>query len=137
MKWIFSCLAVLALQNAMADDRAWVQSLPYAISEDRLYKVRIERIDGHDVAPATHYELVPGTHEIEVSLMLHIAWASDAGEQQGKQATRLIRLEAMPGMQYQLAARVDTSASEEAVERGAYWQAIVYSADEKPRKSPD
>ncbi len=46
-------------------------------------------------------------------------------------------LEAMPAMRYQLTARVDTSASKEAVEQGAFWQAIVYSADEKPRKSPD
>ena len=65
-----SLAALLYYTPVYAADSGYVMSLPYAISEENIYKVQIKKIDGQDQQPATRYRVSTGSHVLTVNLML-------------------------------------------------------------------
>jgi hypothetical protein len=126
----------LALTQPVSGDSpretAFIRSLPYAVSEEQVYKVRIERINGDAVAAALSYSVPAGRTDVEVSMLLHIEWQLPEGVQAGTPESGTLVVETEPGLMYELAARVDTGADEEAVANGQFWSPIVYRVIDAP-----
>ena len=109
---------------------AYVMSLPYALSEENIYKVRIEKIDDRVQAPRTRYPLDRGSHVVTVSLMLVVDWSpkiEGAGE---ILIQKQITLDVENGMTYQIGARVDIDAEAESQLDGSFWEPIIFKSFE-------
>ena len=78
-KRIIALLLGLSISSVAAAD-SWVMSIPYALSSEHVYKVRIERIDGKEVANALRYSLAVGEHTVTVSPLLDVEWSPDLVE---------------------------------------------------------
>ena len=113
-----------------AGEQAYVMSLPYAISEENIYKVRIEKIDDRVQAPRTRYPLDRGSHVVTVSLMLVVDWSpkiEGAGE---PIIQKQLTLDVEKGMTYQIGARVDIEAEAESQLDGSFWEPFIYKSFE-------
>ena len=101
----FLCLVLLVYCGGLlAGGEAYVMSLPYAISEENIYKVRIEKIDDRVQSPRTRYPLTMGSHVVTVSLMLVVDWSpkiEGAGE---SIIQKQLALDVENGMTYQIGA---------------------------------
>ena len=62
---------VLLSTGVSADEQGMVMSIPHAISDDHIYKVTIEEINGAPQEPALNYRLAKGAHVIKVRIMLN------------------------------------------------------------------
>jgi len=121
------CLAVLLhCTPVFAADSAYVMSLPYAISEENIYKVQIEKIDGQEQRPATRYQVSTGSHVLTVNLMLDVFWTPDLTGSQKKTHTKNFNVTIEDGMTYQVAAKVDINAPIESQLDGSFWEPILY-----------
>ncbi|MFC1689367.1 hypothetical protein ACFL07_06905 [Pseudomonadota bacterium] len=117
------CLSVSSL--AAAD--SWVMSIPYAISAEHIYKVRIEKINGKDVNKALRYPLAAGEHTLTVSPLLDIEWSPDLVEDPDTNPrNKEFKLIVTPGKTYQIAVRVDLEAGIESQLDQSYWMPFVY-----------
>lgn len=117
----------LPISSVSAAD-AWVTSIPYALSSEHVYKVRIERIDGTNVTNAVRYPLAAGEHTITVSPLLDVEWSPDLIENpQGNPRNKNLKLTLKPGKTYQLAVKVDINASIESQFDQSYWSPFVYA----------
>ncbi len=103
-------------------------SLPYAISEENIYKVRIEKIDGLDQKPATRYRLSTGRHVLTVNLMLDVYWTPDLTGSPKTTHTKQFDLTIEDGTTYQVGARVNIGAPIESQLDGSFWEPIIYKA---------
>jgi hypothetical protein len=125
------CLVLLLYcGGVLASGEAFVMSLPYAISEENIYKVRIEKIDDRVQAPRTRYPLDRGSHVVTVSLMLVVDWSpkiEGAGE---TLIQKQITLDVENGMTYQIGARVDIDAEAESQLDGSFWEPFIYKSFE-------
>ncbi len=127
--WGLPCLAVLLYCTPVfAADGSYVMSLPYAISEENIYKVRIEKIDGQDQKPATRYQVGTGRHVLTVNLMLDVYWTPDLNASQEKTHTENFNVTIEDGRTYQVGAKVDVNAPIESQVDGSFWQPILYKA---------
>ena len=122
LAFFFYCVSVFA------DDRAYVMSLPYAISEEDIYKVQIEKIDGVDQKPATRYEISTGSHVLTVTMMLDVYWTPNLTGSQGKPFTKSFEITVEEGTTYRLGAKVDMDAPAESQLDGSFWEPILYKA---------
>ena len=121
------CLAALLYCTPVfAADGAYVMSLPYAISEENIYKVQIEKIDGQAQKPATRYPLSAGRHVLTVSLMLNVYWTPDLTGSQDKTHTKNFAVTMEDSMTYQVGAKLDINAPIESQLDGSYWEPILY-----------
>ena len=120
MAAIFYCTSVFAA------DGGYVMSLPYAISEENIYKVSIEKIDGRDQKPATRYFLRTGSHVVAVNMMLDVSWTPNLTGSQEITHTKNFDLTIEAGITYQLGAKVDVDAPLESQLDGSYWEPILY-----------
>ena len=123
-----SLAALLYYTPVIAADSGYVMSLPYAISEENIYKVRIKKIDGQDQQPATRYRVSTGTHVLTVNLMLDIYWTPNLTGSQEKTHTKRIGLTIEDGTTYQVGARVNIDAPIESQLDGSFWAPILYKA---------
>jgi hypothetical protein len=125
------CLVLLLnCGGLLASGEAYVMSLPYAISEENIYKVRIEKIDDRVQSPRTRYPLNIGSHVVTVSLMLVVDWSpkiEGAGE---TLIQKQITLDVEYGMTYQIGARVDIDAEAESQLDGSFWEPFIYKSFE-------
>lgn len=103
-------------------------SLPYAISEENIYKVSIEKIDGRDQKPATRHPLHTGSHVVTVSLMLDVFWSPNLTGSQEITQTKKFDVTIEAGTTYQIAAKVDVDAPLESQLDGSFWEPILYQA---------
>jgi hypothetical protein len=103
-------------------------SIPYALSAEHVYKVRIERIDGMKVTNALRYPLSVGEHTVTLSPLLDVEWSPDLVENPGEnpQSKDLI-LTIKQGKTYQLAVKIDVEASIESQLDQSYWSPYVYA----------
>ena len=116
--------------GVLAGGEAYVMSLPYALSEENIYKVRIEKIDDRVQAPRTSYPLDRGSHVVTVSLMLVVDWSpiiEGAGE---TLIQKQITVDVENGMTYQIGARVDIDAEAKSQLDGSYWEPFIYRSFE-------
>lgn len=127
--WGLHCLAALLYcTSVFAADGAFVKSLPYAISEENIYKVRIEKIDGQHQKPATRYRVSTGRHVLTVSLMLDVFWTPSLTDSQEKTRAKNFDVTIEDGMTYQVGAKVDINAPIESQLDGSFWEPILYQA---------
>jgi len=123
-----SLAALLYYTPVIAADSGYVMSLPYAISEEKIYKVRIKKIDGQDQQPATRYRVNTGSHVLTVNLMLDIYWTPNLTGSHEKTHTKRFDLTIEDGTTYQVGARVNIDAPIESQLDGSFWEPILYKA---------
>jgi hypothetical protein len=123
-----SLAALLYCTSAFAADSGYVMSLPYAISEEKIYKVRIKKIDGQDHQPATRYRVNTGRHVLTVTLMLDVYWTPNLTGSQEKTHTKNFNVIIEDGTTYQIGARVNINAPIESQLDGSFWEPILYKA---------
>jgi hypothetical protein len=117
----------LSISSVAAAD-SWVMSIPYALSAEHIYKVRIERIDGINVNKALRYPLAAGEHTITVSPLLDVEWSPDLVENpHNSPRSKDLKLTIKQGKTYKIAAKVDFEASIESQLDQSYWSPFVYS----------
>jgi len=127
--WGLHCLAALLYcTSVFAAEGAFVTSLPYAISEENIYKVRIEKIDGKLQKPATRYQVSTGHHVLTVSLMLDVYWTPNLTDSQEKTHAKNFEVTIEEGMTYQVGAKIDINAPIESQLDGSFWEPILYKA---------
>jgi len=123
----FLTLSILLFSiSAHAEGEAWVMSIPYAISNDHIYKVDLRKIDGVNTESATKYRLNPGQHIIGVSLLLVVEWdpTLENGSKSGQDKDFV--LDVKTGTTYQIGARLNPEAPVESQLDGSYWTPILY-----------
>ncbi len=123
-----SLAALLYYTPVIAADSGYVMSLPYAISEENIYKVRIKKIDGQDQQPATRYRVSTGSHVLTVNLMLDVYWTPNLTGSQEKTHTKRFDLTIEDGTTYQIGAKVDIDAPLNSQLDGSFWEPILYKA---------
>ncbi len=125
---LFCLILLLCCGGLLAGEEAYVMSLPYAVSEENIYKVKIEKIDDRIQSPRTRYPLTMGSHVVTVSLMLVVDWSpkiEGAGE---PIIQKQIALDVEKGMTYQIGARVDIEAEAESQLDGSFWEPFIYKS---------
>jgi hypothetical protein len=124
-----SCLAAfLCCTSVFAAESGYVMSMPYAISAENIYKVRIEKIDGLDQKPATRYRVSTGRHVLTVNLMLDVYWTPDLTGSQPRTHTKNFDVIIEDGKTYQIAAKIDVNAPLESQLDGSFWEPILYKS---------
>ena len=119
--------APLFLPTAVrAADWAWVMSVPYALSGEQVYKVRLLEIDGVPQKELIRYAVKAGRRTFTVQMMLVVEWEPDLSESARELPVKQITLDIENGKTYQLAARVDIDAPAEAQLDQSYWEPFVY-----------
>jgi hypothetical protein len=120
-------LAALAPTPCPAAEWAWVMSIPHALSDEHVYKVKLLDIDGTPQKELIRYPVAAGSHTVTVELMLDVEWEPDLTESVRAPAVKQLVLEVVAGKSYLLAARVDIDAPAEAQLDQSYWEPVVYA----------
>lgn len=129
-KWISYVIAGLGTvflhAVVYADGQSLVMSIPHAISNDHIYKVTIDEIDGVPQQAALNYPLSTGEHVIKVSIMLNIEWTPklEGASATGQQKEIVLDIDART--RYRIGAQLDIDAPIESQLDGSYWEPIVY-----------
>jgi hypothetical protein len=111
----------------VAADESWLMSIPYALSSEQVYKVRIERIDGVAVDEAIRYSIIPGEHSVTLSHLLDVEWSPDLVENPGRNyRVKDFTLNITLGKTYQLAVKVDINATAESQLDQSFWTPFIY-----------
>ena len=126
---MLNCLAAfVCCTSVFAAESGYVMSMPYAISEENIYKVRIEKIDGQDQQAATRYRVSTGSHALTVSLMLDVYWTPNLTGSQPSTHTQTFNVNIEDDTTYQVGAKVDVGAPIESQLDGSFWEPILYKA---------
>lgn len=112
--------------NIVAESDVTVMSIPYAISNENIYKVRVESIDGVPTHMATRYSLSAGRHVFGLSMLLHVEWDPDLSDQTVSGRIKQLELDLQAGLTYQIGARLDPEAPIESQIDQSYWHPILY-----------
>jgi len=112
-----------------AAERAWIASIPSAISTEHVYKVRIVEIDGQGQQELIRYAVEPGRHVVTVRMLLDLAWDPSLAEAPRGPGEKEITVHAEAGKTYRLAARLDAGAPVEAQLDRSYWEPFLYGTD--------
>jgi hypothetical protein len=109
-----------------ADGQSLVMSIPHAISNDYIYKVTIDEIDGVPQEAALNYLLSTGEHALKVSIMLNLEWTPklEGASPTAQQKEIVLNIDA--GTKYRIGAQMDINAPIESQLDGSYWEPIVY-----------
>jgi hypothetical protein len=130
---IISYLSLIALLSAAAparaQDWAWVMSVPYAISQDHVYKVRVLEIDGAAQKELLRYAVSAGERRFTVQMMLDVEWEPDLSDSVRRRPIKEITVRIENGKTYYLAARVDIDAPIEAQLDQSFWEPFVYRVE--------
>ena len=123
---IMALATVLLPAGVNADEQGLVMSIPHAISDDHIYKVTIEEINGAPQVPALNYRLAKGAHVIKVRIMLNVEWFPKLSGASKSVKEKEIELNIESGTSYQIGARLDVDAPIESQLDGSYWEPILY-----------
>jgi hypothetical protein len=94
LPFVLTLLAPLLLVTpARAQDWAWVMSIPYALSQEQIYKVRLLDIDGVPQNELIRYAVGPGKHTFTVQMMLDVEWEPDLSDSAPQPPVKQITLE--------------------------------------------
>jgi len=120
-------LLLFLSSSSHAADESWLMSIPYALSSEQVYKVRIERIDGVKVEEAVRYPLTAGEHTVTLSHLLDVEWSPDLVEtpHRNHQVKEFI-LNVDPDKTYQLAVKIDINAVAESQLDQSFWTPFLY-----------
>ena len=133
MRKLLIALTLLAplwlIAPARAQDWAWVMSVPYAVSPDHVYKVRVLEIDGEPQKELLRYAVGAGERTFTVQMMLDVEWEPDLSASVRRPPIKEITIRIDSGRTYYLAARVDIDAPIEAQLDQSFWEPFVYRAD--------
>lgn len=126
------CILLALLVTATAGpgqtaEWAWVMSVPHALSDEFVYKVRVLEIDGQAQDELIRYPLTGGEHTITVRLMLDLEWEPDLSDGVTAPPVKRIAVNVEPGRNYLLAGKVDPDAPAESQLDQSYWEPIVYA----------
>jgi hypothetical protein len=125
-KIIFLVFAGL-ISTSLAAEPSWLMSIPYALSSEHIYKVRIERVDGVTVAEAVRYPVAAGEHTVTVSHKLDVEWSPDLVESPVSAGhTKELTIMVEAGNTYQLGVRIDIHAAAESQVDQSFWTPFVY-----------
>jgi hypothetical protein len=127
---IAGLVTVLLHAVVYADGQNLVMSIPHAISNDHIYKVTIDEIDGMPQEAALNYPLPTGEHVIKVSIMLNLEWTPKLEGASATAQRKEIVLNIDPGTIYRIGAQLDIDAPIESQLDGSYWEPIVYRETE-------
>jgi hypothetical protein len=127
---IAGLVTVLLYAVVYADGQSLVMSIPHAISNDHIYKVTIDEIDGMPQEAALNYPLPTGEHVIKVSIMLNLEWTPKLEGASATAQQKEIVLNIDPGTIYRIGAQLDIDAPIESQLDGSYWEPIVYRETE-------
>ena len=120
-------LLLLLSPSSHAADESWLMSIPYALSSEQIYKVRIEQIDGVTVEEAVRYRLSSGEHTITLSHLLDVEWSPDLVETPGRNhRVKQFILTVDADKTYQLAVKIDLNAAAESQLDQSFWTPFVY-----------
>ena len=122
-------LTLAATPTARAQDWSWVMSIPYAMSGEQIYKIRILEIDGVPQTELLRYAVGTGERTFTVRMMLDVEWEPDLSASGPRPPIKQITVRIDSGKTYQLAARVDIDAPVEAQLDQSFWEPIVYRVD--------
>lgn len=114
---------------AQAENRAWILSVPHAISGEGIYKVRILEIDGVAQKELIRYPASPGEHLVKVRMLLEVDWDPELAEAPRGPGAKELKLEVEANRTYLLAAKFNAEAPIEAQLDRSYWKPIVYLVD--------
>ena len=127
--WGLCCLAAfLCCTSVFAAESGYIMSMPYAISAENIYKVRIVKIDGQDQQPATRYRVSTGSHVLTVNLMLDVYWTPNLTGSQTSTHSKTFNVTIEDDTTYQVGAKVDVDAPLESQLDGSFWEPILYKA---------
>lgn len=102
-------------------------SIPYALSSEQIYKVRIEQIDGVTVEEAIRYRLSAGEHTITLSHLLDVEWSPNLVETPSRNhRVKEFILNVDADKTYQLAVKIDLNAAAESQLDQSFWTPFVY-----------
>ena len=125
-KIIFLVFAGL-ISTGLAAEPSWLMSIPYALSSEHIYKIRIEQIDGITVPDAVRYPVAAGEHTLTVSHKLDVEWSPDLLESTTSAGhTKEFTLIVGAGKTYQLGVKVDIHAAAESQVDQSFWTPFVY-----------
>jgi hypothetical protein len=131
-KLLFVLSVLLTLTStppARAQDWSWVMSIPYAMSGEQIYKIRLLEIDGEPQQELLRYAVGAGERIFTVQMMLDVEWEPDLSASAPRPPIKRITVMIERGKTYQLAARVDMDAPIEAQLDQSFWEPIVYRVD--------
>ena len=126
---LFLSVPLFVAAPVCATDWAWVMSVPYALSGEQVYKVRLLEIDGVPQKELLRYAVEGGRRTFTVQMMLDVEWEPDLSESAREPPVKQITLDVENGKTYQLAARVDINAPVEAQLDQSFWDPFVYRID--------
>lgn len=122
-------LTLASTPPARAQDWSWVMSIPYAMSGEQIYKIRLLEIDGEPQQELLRYAVDAGERTFTVRMMLDVEWEPDLSASGPRPPIKQITVRVESGKTYHLAARVDIDAPIEAQLDQSYWEPIVYRVD--------
>jgi len=130
LQFVLSVFLTLASTPPVhAQDWSWVMSIPYAISGDHIYKIRLLEIDGEPQEELLRYAVDAGDRTFTVRMMLDVEWEPDLSASRPRPPIKQLTVRIESGKTYQLAARVDIDAPVEAQLDQSFWEPIVYRVD--------
>lgn len=122
------CIGLVLLSfDANASGDAWVASIPYAISDEHVFKVKIVSIDGKTTDRAIKYRVDKGEHIVTVRLMLDVRWTPELVDTHNLTHQKDILIDFVRGTTYHIGARVDVDAPVTSQLDGSYWEPFVYN----------
>ena len=131
MKSVFATLLSLGLTAltlpSLAAERAWLASVPHALSSEQIYKVRIMEIDGEAREEWIRYAVLPGRHTVRVRMMLRVDWEPEFAEAPRGPGDKELVLDVERGKTYLIGAKFDPDAPIEAQLDQSYWRPFVYA----------
>jgi hypothetical protein len=123
---ILAVFFLLYGMNCQAGSEAWIMSIPTAISEEQIYKVRIEGIDGVATKPSRRYRISAGQHAITLILMLNVEWDPNLADGERTDYRKEMVLEVEAGSTYQVGAKLNPDAPLDSQLDGSYWKPILH-----------
>ena len=111
-----------------AAERAYVMSIPYALSDNGIYKVGIVEIDGEVPRHSIKHPVNRGEHTVTVGLVLEVKWTPNLTGPQEKTFLKKIDLTIEDDMNYEIGAEVNVDAPLESQLDGSFWEPILYRA---------
>jgi len=118
-----------AASSVIAADWAWLLSVPRAYSEEQVYKVQIQEIDGEAQKELLRYAVTPGPHKVRVQMMLEVEWDPALAEAPRGPGWKEMEVDVVAGKTYQLAAKLNADAPIEAQLDQSYWEPFVFRVD--------
>ena len=118
-------LACLAVGPLMGADHGYVTGIADQDPANGLFRVSIEKINGKTAPTRPNHEIPAGKNTVTVSLMYNPAMGTHLKNVRDEYYEAQFELEVEPGKTYELGAKVDLEASDQAQADGTFWSPVV------------